>query len=119
MIAFGLSLVVFIFWGVFLAKISPPPPQEQIGEIEQPTQEQKNVPLPGTPELPSLPSQPLPSGETGTALSESQPPAQVAPAPETHPEVLVTVTKGQTTLIFSSRGGVLKHVEMHQYTNLE
>jgi YidC/Oxa1 family membrane protein insertase len=119
MIAFGLSLVVFIFWGVFLSKISPPPPQEQIGEIEQPTQEQKNIPLPGTPDLPSLPSQALPSGETGTALSESQSPAQTPTAPEAHPEILVTVTKGQTTLIFSSRGGVLKHVEMHQYTNPE
>ena len=116
MIAFGLSLVVFIFWGVFLAKISPPPPQEQIGEIEQPPLEQKNIPLPGTPKIPSLPS-----GETGTALTESQSPsqAQVTPAPETHPEVLVTVTKGQTTLIFSSRGGVLKHVEMHQYSKPE
>jgi YidC/Oxa1 family membrane protein insertase len=121
MIAFGLSLVVFILWGVFLAKISPPPPQEAIGEIEQPAQGQQNAPLPGTPELPSLPSQPLPSGETGQALPESQQSVQTpsAPAQETHAEVLVNVTKGQTTLIFSSRGGVLKHVEMHQYTNPE
>jgi YidC/Oxa1 family membrane protein insertase len=118
MLAFGLSLVVFIFWGVFLAKISPPPPQEKVGEIEQ--QEQKSAPLPGTPELPALPSQPLPSGETGTAMPESQPPAQEpsAPVQKTYEEILVNVTKGQTTLVFSSRGGVLKHVEMHQYTNL-
>ena len=121
MIAFGLSLVVFILWGVFLAKISPPPPQEAIGEIEQPAQGQQNIPLPGTPELPSLPSQPLPSGETVQALPESQQSVQTpsAPAQETHAEVLVNVTKGQTTLIFSSRGGVLKHVKMHQYTNPE
>ena len=124
MIAFGLSLVVFIFWGVFLAKISPPPPQEQTGEIDQSAQGQQTAPLPGTPpELPSLPSQPtlpstqpLPSGET--ALPETVQPAPAAPAQETQAEVLVTVTKGQTTLIFSSRGGVLKHVEMHQYTNM-
>lgn len=124
MIAFGLSLVVFIFWGVFLSKISPPPPQEPSGEIEQPTQEQKSAPLPGTPELPTLPSQPLPSqtlpsGETVTRAPESQSPAPSAQVPEKREEILVNVTKGQTTLIFSSRGGVLKHVEMHQYTNLE
>ncbi|MDH3256123.1 MAG: membrane protein insertase YidC [Nitrospinota bacterium] len=120
MLAFGLSLVVFIFWGVFLAKISPPPPQEKVGEIEPPTQEQKNIPLPGTPELPALPSQPLPSGETGTVTPESQLPAQApsTPAQKTQEEILVNVTKGQTTLIFSSRGGVLKHIQMHQYTNL-
>ena len=123
MIAFGLSLLVFIFWGVFLAKISPPPPQEKVGVIEQPKQKQKNAPLPGTPDLPSLPSQPtlpselpLPSADTGQTLSPQ--PAPSAPAQEIQEEVLVNVTKGQTTLIFSSRGGVLKHVEMHQYTNL-
>ena len=105
MLAFGLSLVVFIFWGIFLAKISPPP-QEPVAEIEQPAQDPKNTPLPGTPEIPSLPSQPLPSGETGTPTTESQSPAQTptTPAPEEQPEVLVNVTKGQTTLIFYSRG---------------
>lgn len=122
MIAFGLSLVVFIFWGVFLSKITPPPPQQPNGEIEQLAEGQKNIPLPGTPELPSLPSlpsQPLPSGETGSATSESQTAAAPStPTPETKEEILVNVTKGDTTLIFSSRGGVLKHVEMHQYTNL-
>lgn len=60
MIAFALSLVVFIFWGVFLAKISPPP-QQPIAEIEPPSQEQQNIPLPGTPELPSLPQQQPPA----------------------------------------------------------
>ncbi len=126
MLAFGLSLVVFILWGVFLAKISPPPPQEQIGEIEQPAQGQQNAPLPGTPELPSLPQQPvlppvqpLPSGDTGRALPETTPPAPTTPTQQTHAEVLVNVIKGQTTLIFSSRGGVLKHVEMHQYIDPE
>jgi YidC/Oxa1 family membrane protein insertase len=122
MIAFGLSLVVFIIWGVFLAKISPPPPQEKIGEIEQSTQGQNSVPLPGTPEVPALPSQHLPSGDTPQALptEPAQPtPTPSAPTQEAQAEVLVNVTKGQTTMIFSSRGGVLKHVEMHQYTNLE
>jgi len=127
MIAFGLSLVVFILWGVFLAKLSPPP-QEQTAEMEQLEQELKNAPLPGTPpELPSLPqpqtlpSQPLPSSETGQALPEAGQLAQApsAPTPETHAEILVNVTKDQTTMIFSSRGGVLKHVEMHQYINPE
>ena len=125
MIAFGLSLTVFIVWGVFLAKVSPPPPQEAIGEIEQPAQGQHTAPLPGTPpELPSLPQQPtlpsspLPSGETGQAETVQSAPTPAASAQETPAEVLVNVTKGQTTMIFSSRGGVLKHVEMHQYTNL-
>ena len=120
MIAFGLSLVVFILWAVFLSKISPPPPQQKIGEIEQLTQDPQNAPLPGTPEIPALP--PLPSGETSPTLptETAQPtPAPSPPAQETPAEVLVNVTKGQTTLIFSSRGGVLKHVEMHQYTNQE
>jgi YidC/Oxa1 family membrane protein insertase len=120
MIAFALSLVVFIFWGVFLGKISPPPPQEPIAEIDPSSQEQKNIPLPGTPEPPALPQQqPLPSGESGQMVTEPQQSAPTAPAQRTREEVLVNVTKGQTTLIFSSRGGVLKHVEMHQYTNLE
>jgi YidC/Oxa1 family membrane protein insertase len=122
MIAFGLSLVVFILWAVFLSKISPPPPQEQVGEIEQLTQDPQNAPLPGTPEIPALPSQPLPSGDTSPTLStETAQPTTTpsAPVQETHAEILVNVIKGQTTLIFSSRGGVLKHVEMHQYTNKE
>ena len=118
MIAFGLSLVVFILWGVFLAKISPPPPQQPIAKIEPQERKPKSAPLPGTPELPSLPSQSLPSGKTGQVVTgETEQPAP--PAPATHAEILVNVIKGQTTLIFSSRGGVLKHVEMHQYTNPE
>ena len=56
----------------------------------------------------------------GTTLSESQTPdTQRSGSGNTGEEVLVNVTKGQTTLIFSSHGGVLKHVEMNQYTNLE
>ncbi len=122
MIAFALSLVVFIFWGVFLAKISPPPPQEPIGEIEQQAQQQPSTPLPGIPEVPSLPQpQDLPSGESGQAVPEAGQPAQTptTPIPQTHAETLVEVVKGPMTMTFSTRGGVLKHVKMHQYTNPE
>jgi YidC/Oxa1 family membrane protein insertase len=123
MIAFGLSLVVFILWAVFLAKVSPPPPQQPIAEIEPPAQKQKTTPsvTPELPSLPSLPSQPLPSGETTPALpgTEQQSAQPAAPAPETHAETLVDVVKGPMTLTFSSRGGVLKHVKMNQYSNVE
>ncbi len=125
LVAFGLSLAVFIVWGVFLSKISPPP-EEQTAGIEQPESEMAplpGTPLPsGTPETPALPELPtLPQAETGQALPEaSQPaPAPVTPAPATHREIMVSVVKGNTTLIFSSRGGVLKHVKLAQYLNIE
>ncbi len=127
LIAFGLSLLVFILWGLFLAKISPPP-QEQTAGFEQLDPEM--TPLPGTPEIPPLPQQPaLPPAETGqTTLPETSQPAQqpmapaqqpVAPAPVAQREISVSVVKGNTTLIFSSRGGVLKHVKLSQYVNAE
>jgi len=111
--------MVFIIWAMFLGQFAPPP-QEQTAEVALQEQAQKTAPLPGTPELPTLPSLPTPSGETsqpatGTETQSAQP---TPPAPQIHEEILVTVTKGQMEMIFSSRGGVLKHVKMHQYTNL-
>ncbi|MCZ6513548.1 MAG: membrane protein insertase YidC [Nitrospinae bacterium] len=120
LLAFGLSLLVFILWGLFLAKISPPPPpQDQMAEVE-PRSQERLPSLPG-PEIPALPSPSLPSVAPGAGVTVPAPPAQAPAArvPEMQPEILVDVVKGDTTLTFSSRGGVLKHVKLHQYTNLE
>ena len=122
MIAFGLSLVVFIFWGVFLSKISPPPPQEPSARSSNRHKSRK------APRYPALRNSRLPHPYRHNPCPRVKPDRHArvattaqpsAPVPEKHEEILVNVTKGQTTLIFSSRGGVLKHVEMHQYTNLE
>ncbi len=119
LLAFGLSLLVFILWGLFLAKISPPPPpQDQTAEFE-PRSQETFPSLPG-PEIPAFPPPSLPSVEPRAGVTVPVPPAQApaAPIPETHPEILVDVVKGPMTLTFSSRGGVLKHIKLHQYTNL-
>lgn len=122
-IAFGLSLIVFVLWGWFLAKMSPPPPEQtaEMKQLQEAAPGQKPAPLPGTPEVPTLPTLPkaTPSGETADPEFET---GQPTPAPavtpsKRQPEVLVTVVKGGATYIFSSRGGVLKHFNLNQYVN--
>ena len=126
LLAFGLSLLVFILWGVFLAKVSPPPPpQEQTAETE--SQDPNNIPaLPSVTDtkpapIPSLPTLETPQGETPSspepAAESSQ--ARTPTAPEPKKEILVDVVKGPMTLTFSSKGGILKHVKLNQYTNPE
>ena len=86
----------------------------------------EEAPLPGTPELPSLPQAPAAEAVQGEAKSgdmeteAAQPATPPATAPvEPQKEILVKVTKGNATLTFSSRGGVLKHVHLYQYKNPE
>ncbi|NIP99745.1 MAG: membrane protein insertase YidC, partial [Nitrospinaceae bacterium] len=117
LLAFGLSLLVFVLWGVFLAKLQPPPEEQT---AEGPPAKQEKVSPPAEQPLPGLPDAP-PSAEPAPALpSTAQPaPLESAPAPLPVEETLVEVKKGNLSLIFSTRGGVLKHVNMHQYQDPE
>jgi YidC/Oxa1 family membrane protein insertase len=115
LLAFVLSLAVFVGWGAFMAKFQPPP-VEHIDEQPQ---------VPVTAQSPSVPgsatSFPTPSG---FATSRPQPvgssqqmaaPVAVNPFPGEEKEIQVDA--GKTHYVFSNRGGVLKQILLPRFNN--
>ncbi len=109
LLAFVLSLVVFVGWGYFMAVINPPPPDAK--KKKTPTQQAQKQ-TPPSADTPPAPGEPAPLPETG----EAAPPA-VAPAPAPFPgtEKLVTVFNGRARFQFSNRGGTLQQVLLPEY----
>ena len=118
LLAFVLSLAVFIGWGAFMAKFQPPPPVEQ-------TDEQSQAPV--TAQSPSVPGSvtPLGSASTTTRVASSRPqsdslqpmtaPIAANPFPGEEKEIQVDV--GQTHYVFSNKGGVLKQILLPRFNN--
>jgi YidC/Oxa1 family membrane protein insertase len=112
LLAFVLSLAVFIGWGAFMAKFQPPP-------VEQ-TDEQSPV----TAQSPSVPGSTT-SSETASPTASSRPqsdasqtitaPVAVNPFPGEEKEIQVDV--GQTHYVFSNRGGALKQILLPRFNN--
>ena len=105
LLAFVLSLAVFVGWGYFLAQIQGPLPEQEPGMADIPVDAQAPIPQTQTP------------GSTPSALSQSDPsqpvasvPAPVNPFPGE--EVLIQVSTGKSHFVISNRGGILKKLEL-------
>ena len=115
LLAFVLSLAVFIGWGAFMAQFQPPP-------VEQ-TDEQAQAPVTTqSPSVPGTATPPTTTQSSGVASSPqpgaSQPmaaPVAVNPFPGEEQEVQVDV--GKTHYVFSNRGGVLKQILLPRFNN--
>ncbi len=105
MLAFVLSLAVFVGWGYFLAQMQGPLPVQESG-IETPGQETRALPPTG-----SAPVAPQ------SQLSQPLAPAPVPVNPFPGKEVLIQVSAGETHFIISNRGGVLKQLQLPRFKN--
>lgn len=104
LLAFVLSLAVFVGWGYFLAQVQDPLPAKE--------QEVK------TRDAQSLPSQS--KGSTTSIAARSQQSQPVTPTPiNPFPgeEVLIQVSAGKAHFIISNRGGILKQLQLPRFKN--
>jgi YidC/Oxa1 family membrane protein insertase len=114
LLAFVLSLAVFIGWGAFMAQFQPPPVEQTDGQSQ----------VPVTAQSPSVSGSATSSGTATPAVSSrpqsgsSQPmtaPVAVNPFPGEEKEIQVDV--GQTHYVFSNRGGALKQILLPRFNN--
>jgi YidC/Oxa1 family membrane protein insertase len=114
LLAFVLSLAVFVGWGAFMAKFQPPP-VEQTDEEYQTQVTAQNPTDPGSATLatPSgyASSRPQPAGSSRSMTA----PVAVNPFPGEEKEIQVDA--GKTHYIFSNRGGVLKQILLPRFNN--
>lgn len=107
LLAFVLSLAVFVGWGYFLAQIQGPLPKpDQLETSEKSGTKppaQSSTPTP----VPSITPQ-LESPQKVTPL-----PVPFEPVPEK--EILIRISMGQTEFTISSRGGVLKQLQLPRF----
>ena len=112
LLAFILSLLVFVGWGYFLAEFQPPP--KKIEQVEKPARKAAPslpppIPAPGQP-----PAIPVPTGDIKKTV-----PLPVEPKPAqpqfTGNEVLVNVYNGRANLVFSNKGGTLRQLILPEY----
>ncbi|MEK9629302.1 MAG: membrane protein insertase YidC [Nitrospinota bacterium] len=116
LLAFVLSLAVFIGWGAFLAKVSPPPQKrsDAVKKSEQPQVASKNPD--GTTPSPSVPSSQPESQSAETPSVASEGTGKIASLfPGTEKEIQVEA--GDIHYIFSNKGGVLKHILLPRFKN--
>ena len=113
LLAFVLSLAVFIGWGAFLAKFQPPPKKQTdtAKSLEQPEISPQNQN--------SAPSAPLAlSADTPpTAVLQTSPSSGVFATPFPGNEKEIQVEAGSIHYIFSNKGGVLKHIYLPRFKN--
>ena len=109
LLAFVLSLAVFVGWGYFLAEVQGPMPVQEQGIDDQNAQ--------------SIPSQSTGNtGSTPSAPSQYQSSQSITPTPSPDnpfpgEEVLIQVTAGKTHFTISNRGGVLKQLQLPRFKN--
>ena len=104
LLAFVLSLAVFVGWGYFLAQVQDPLPAEE--------QEVK------TRDAQSLPSQSKGSATSIAARSQQSQPVTPTPInPFPGEEVLIQVSAGKAHFIISNRGGILKQLQLPRFKN--
>ena len=107
-LAFVLSLAVFVGWGYFLAQIQGPLPVKEPGMEEFPEDAQALAPK----------SRALGSAPSGLPKSESFQPTTPMPVPiDPFPgeEVLIQVSTGKTHFVISNRGGVIKQLQLPRF----
>ncbi len=112
LLAFVLSLAVFMLWGYLLAWLEGP--QLEKGEL-QVKSDQKKVLKKKNPPSGRLPKQSLPRKMPDPTSAEPLPTQPVF----TCKEVKVLVDTGLTTTVLSNRGGVVEHVYMNRFFEKE
>jgi len=104
LLAFVLSLAVFVGWGYFLAQVQGPIP---VQEQEAKTRDARSLPSRSSDSIPPV-------------TSKSQPSRPVTPTP-VNPfpgeEVLIQVSSRKTHFIISNRGGILKQLQLPRFKN--
>ena len=104
LLAFVLSLAVFVGWGYFLAQVQG---QIQVQEQEAKTRDARSLPSRSSDSIPPV-------------TSKSQPSRPVTPTP-VNPfpgeEVLIQVSSGKAHFIISNRGGILKQLQLPRFKN--
>ena len=104
LLAFVLSLAVFVGWGYFLAQVQGPIPMQ---EQEAKTRDARSLPSRSSDSIPPV-------------TSKSQPSRPVTPTP-VNPfpgeEVLIQVSSRKTHFIISNRGGILKQLQLPRFKN--
>jgi len=113
LLAFVLSLAVFIGWGAFLAKLQPPPKKQTDTTkiLEQPEIPPQNQSL--APSAPLVSSTDTPP--TAQLQTNPTPGGLATPFPGNEKEVQVET--GSIHYIFSNKGGVLKHIYLPRFKN--
>ena len=113
LLAFLLSLAVFIGWGAFLAKFQPPPQKETdtAKSLEQPEVSPSNQG--SEPSASSASSADAPP----TAAPQTDPAPGVSATPFPGTEKEIQVEAGSIHYIFSNKGGVLKHIYLPRFKN--
>ncbi len=107
LLAFVLSLAVFVGWGYFLAEVQGPVKEPGIEEFSQDVQ--------------AVPSQQKALASASSALPQSElsqlptTPALVNQFPGE--EVLIQVSTGKSHFVISNRGGVLKELQLPRFNN--
>ncbi|MBT5869732.1 MAG: membrane protein insertase YidC [Nitrospinaceae bacterium] len=110
LLAFVLSLAVFVGWGYFLAEVQGPVPADEVGIDEFSSSGQQAT----------LPPKNKVTGSASSTLSQSESAPVATPAP-VNPfpgeEVLIQVSAGKTHFVISNRGGVLKQLQLPRFKN--
>ena len=112
LLAFVLSLAVFVGWGYFLAEIQGPPPVQEPG-MEEPS---KSAQAP-SPKSTAPGSTVIPQSESSQPIAQAPATAPANPFPGE--EVLIQVSTGKSHFVISNRGGTLKQLELPQFNNDE
>lgn len=110
LLAFVLSLAVFIGWGAFIAQFQPPPVKKS--DIAK-TSEQPRVSSPGESPTTSAPLTSRPQSGSSSTVT----PAPVVPNPFPGNEQEVQIESGEIHYVFSNKGGVLKQILLPRFKN--
>ncbi|HBP10482.1 MAG TPA: hypothetical protein DD452_00930 [Nitrospina sp.] len=112
LLAFVLSLAVFVGWGYFLAQIQGPPPVKEPG-MEDSFESARSLP----PESRAPGSMPSVSAPSEPTQPTTQVPVPVPVDPFPGKEVLIQVSTGKTHFVISNRGGVIKQLQLPRFND--
>jgi len=112
LLAFVLSLAVFIGWGAFMAQFQPPP-KKQTNTAKSP--EQPKVASSGSSSATTTPLTSRPQSDSQATTSPITTPAVPNPFPGDEKEIQVEA--GEIHYVFSNKGGVLKHIYLPRFKN--
>ncbi|PIQ96848.1 MAG: hypothetical protein COV67_07275 [Nitrospinae bacterium CG11_big_fil_rev_8_21_14_0_20_56_8] len=118
LLAFVLSLVVFVLWGWLVSTLQPPPPPKQAIIDKIPAAPGNKTPAPQAGTAETSPASGTP--ETSAAVPAGQTESETVPTGGTTPSappVIVNISTGRATIQVSNRGGVIQSVLLNRFKN--